>query len=79
MRAYLGGWTSIMQEERHIVITRKFVTQLFDGDRDELAHFCGGNKSTGKDTGPRPTRSRRNEKRGRQIQLPRHAALPRTH
>lgn len=47
--AYLGGWTSMKQEERQIIITPKFVTQLSLVIVHELAHFCGGNKSTGKD------------------------------
>jgi peptidoglycan hydrolase-like protein with peptidoglycan-binding domain len=47
--AYLGGWNSMKQEERKIIITPKFVTQLSMVIVHELAHFCGGSRSTGKD------------------------------
>ncbi len=47
--AYLGGWTSMKQEERFITITPLFMTQLSLVIVHELCHFCGGNQSTGKD------------------------------
>jgi peptidoglycan hydrolase-like protein with peptidoglycan-binding domain len=65
--AYLGGWTSMKQEERFITITPLFVTQLSLVIVHELCHFCGGNQSTGKDIvhraspDPFPTGTRRED------------------
>lgn len=47
--AYLGGWTSMKQEEKFITITPMYATTLSLVIVHELAHFCGGNQSTGKD------------------------------
>ncbi|MGE0246072.1 MAG: peptidoglycan-binding protein [Pyrinomonadaceae bacterium] len=47
--AYLGGWTSNKMEEKFITITPMFMTQLSLVIVHELAHFCGGTKSSGKD------------------------------
>ena len=47
--AYLGGWTSMKQEEKFITITPLFMTTLSLVIVHELCHFCGGSQKTGKD------------------------------
>ena len=47
--AYLGGWTAMEQEKKFITITPMYATTLSLVIVHELAHFCGGNQSTGKD------------------------------
>ena len=47
--AELGGFSSLQQNERFIIITPQFRTQSSGVIVHELAHFCGGNKSSGKD------------------------------
>lgn len=47
--AYLGGWTSMKQEERFITITPLFMTQLSIVIVHELSHFCGAAHGTAKE------------------------------
>lgn len=47
--AELGGFFSMKQEDRFIIITPQFRTQSSGVIVHELGHFCGGNKSSGKD------------------------------
>jgi peptidoglycan hydrolase-like protein with peptidoglycan-binding domain len=47
--AELGGFFSVKQDERFIIITPNFRTQSSGVIVHELGHFCGGNKSSGKD------------------------------
>jgi hypothetical protein len=47
--AELGGFHSLKQDERFIIITPQFRTQSSGVIVHELAHFCGGSRSSGKD------------------------------
>lgn len=47
--AELGGFSSLKQDERFIIITPQFRTQSSGVIVHELGHFCGGNKASGKD------------------------------
>ena len=47
--AELGGFSSVKQEDRFIIITPNFRTQSSGVIVHELGHFCGGNKTSGND------------------------------